>query len=298
MYPMRLSFLFLTFFFSLTIMAQDKAAYELFDERGKRISYRKLLKQATDADVICFGELHNNPIAHWLQLELLRDLIDRRGADALGVGAEMFETHQQQALTAYLAGDIDRKTFESEQELWSNYATDYRPIVETCRENEIPFIATNVPRNYARQVSRQGLGSLDTLPEPEKDLLAPLPIEVDMELPSYEAMREMISGHGGGMNPDNFIGAQAIKDATMAHFILSNWKKGQLFYHLNGAYHSDHKEGIVWYLNQANPDLKVFTLSVAEQSQIDSVEEEHQGKADVLILVPATMTKTYLSGFE
>ncbi|MEM7659497.1 MAG: ChaN family lipoprotein [Bacteroidota bacterium] len=297
---MRSSVFLLFLFFSLSssLMAQEKSAYALFDGRSKPLKYKKLLKQAAAADVICFGELHNNPIAHWLQWELLNDLIEIKGSLNLVVGAEMLETHQQQALSDYVGGFIDRKAFESEVTLWSNYATDYRPVVENCRENGIPFIATNPPRSYARQVSQQGLESLDTLPEKEKALLAPLPIEVDYELPSYAAMKEMLGGHGGGMDPKNFIGAQAIKDATMAHFILQNWEAGKLFYHLNGAYHSDHREGIVWYLKQAQPELNVFTLTVAEQAAVKAVEEEHQNKADVIILVPASMTKTYLSGFE
>ena len=37
--------------------------------------------------------------------------------------------------------------------------------------------------------------------------------------------------------------AQAMKDATMAHFILKNWEPGKTFLHFNGSYHSDNFQG-------------------------------------------------------
>ena len=281
------------------IMAQDKVAYALYDgASGKKITYRKALKRLAGAEVICFGELHNNPIAHWLQLELLRDLLATRDTATVRVGAEMFETDQQAALDRYLAGELDRKAFHEATTLWSNYDTDYDPVVRLCREAGVPVIATNVPRRLARQVSRQGPASLDTLPETEKAWLVPLPYPIDYELPSYAAMREMMGGHGGGMNMDFFIAAQAVKDATMAHFILKHLPADGLFYHLNGSYHSDSKEGIIWYLRQARPDLAVANLTVVEQADPSAPLPEHLGKADILIVVPASMTKTYLSGFE
>ena len=42
----------------------DKLAYQIFDEKGKKSSYDKILKATEKADIIFFGELHNNPINH------------------------------------------------------------------------------------------------------------------------------------------------------------------------------------------------------------------------------------------
>ena len=75
-----------------------------------------------------------------------------------------------------------------------------------------------------------------------------------------------------GAQPDmtaNFARAQAIKDATMAYFILQNLKPGQTFLHFNGDYHSKNFEGIVWYLRQKQPDLKILTLSSVELADIE-----------------------------
>lgn len=276
-----------------TTYAQDKPAYQLFLGSGKKLSYKKLLKQAKEADVILFGELHNDPIAHWLQLEILKDLAEQEGKENYVLGSEMFERHQAADFQAFLDGEIKEKELKEKQDLWPNYYTDYRPLVLYAQAQGIPFVATNVPRKYARQVARMGLASLDTLSEEEKAEIAPLPITVDFELPSYAAMRTMMGGHGGGMNMDNFIAAQAIKDATMAYFILENWSPGKTFYHLNGAYHSDDKEGIAWYLTQANPALNLVNFTVVQQADLNNLEAEYRNKADVIIVVPETMTRTY-----
>lgn len=46
---------------------KDKPAYKIFNEKGKELSYQNMLKSLKDADLLFFEELHNNPIAYWLQ---------------------------------------------------------------------------------------------------------------------------------------------------------------------------------------------------------------------------------------
>ena len=96
-------------------------------------------------------------------------------------------------------------------------------------------------------------------------------------------------GHGG----DNLPKAQAIKDATMAYFILKNLDAGELFMHYNGSYHSDDYEGINWYLKQEKPNLNIVTVSVVEQENLKKLDKESKLKANFIIVIPPTMTKTY-----
>lgn len=286
-------------FYGKQVVAQQKPAYQLFNAKGKRISYKKFLRKLTKAELIFFGESHNDPIAHWLTLELCKDLAAHHGADEVVVGMEMFETHQQDALDAYAAGELSTPEFESQTDLWPNYPTDYKPLVQFCLEQDIPVVATNVPRTYARRVSREGLGVLDSLPAEELALLPPLPIPLDYDLPSYARMRDMLGSHeGSSMKAENFIAAQAIKDATMSDRILSHWPTGKVFLHVNGSYHSDHKEGIVWYVRQTETKRPLATISVVSQPQVSTLDESHEGKADFLIAVPESMTKTYVSPFR
>ncbi len=107
------------FMLALMAMQSDKPAYRLFDKNGQETPYKNLLRDALEADVVLFGELHNNPISHWLQLELTRDLYAQRGK-SLVLGAEMFETDNQLIIDEYLHGDIRQRNFESEVKLWNN----------------------------------------------------------------------------------------------------------------------------------------------------------------------------------
>ncbi len=268
------------------LKAQPKPAYNLFTASGNRVNYGRMLRTIEKGDMLLFGELHNNPIAHWLQFEVTNDLHQRR---KIILGAEMFEADNQLALTDYVEGRIDTKTLDTLARLWNNYETDYAPLVNFARNNKLTFIATNIPRRYANLVFRHDFASLDTLSELEKGWIAPLPIEYDPDLPGYKNMLTMMGGSRG----ETFPKAQAIKDATMAHFIIENYIDGHLFIHYHGTYHTDYYEGILWYLQRHRPDLKYFTISTVEQADLRRLEEEHKGKADFILVVDRNMTKTY-----
>ena len=289
----------------LVAFQSDKPAYQLYTPTLKTTTYAKLLRQAAEADVVLFGELHNNPICHWLELQLTKDLQEQKGGK-LVLGAEMFEADNQTALSEYVQGHTTAKELSTQARLWPNYDTDYRPVTDFAREQHIPFIATNVPRQYARLVSRQGLAALDTVSAIGKQQMAPLPLTVDLALPGYKAMMDMMKDPAHGMgntsgNPHagqtdmsaNFARAQAIRDATMAHFILQNWKPGQTFLHLNGDYHSKNFEGIVWYLRQRQPGLKILTISSVEVPDVEKPDAENRNVADFILAIPGDMTKTY-----
>jgi len=133
----------------------DKPAYRLFNAKGKVVDYADLLKEAKKADIIFFGEMHDNPICHWLELELTKDLYNEK-KEKLILGAEMFEVDNQLLLKEYISKMIRKKDFEAEAKLWKNYATDYAPLVDFARENGIKFVATNIPHRYAAIVNLKG----------------------------------------------------------------------------------------------------------------------------------------------
>jgi len=273
---------------TFTGFSQKKVAYKIYKSNGKKTSYKKLLKAARKADMVFFGEEHNNPVAHWLELELTKDLYQSAGKNLI-LGAEMMETDNQQQVDEYLSGKMDYEKLKKEARLWPNFKTDYKALMDFAKEHHIPFIATNIPRRYASKVYHGGFQALDTLPDAEKKWIAPLPIKYDKNLPQYQKMISMMRGHGG----DNLPKAQAVKDATMANSILKYFKKGNLFLHYNGSYHSNFHEGIIWYLHQQNPDLKILTIDVETQDNIDKLDPEHKAKADFIIVTPKEFPRSY-----
>jgi uncharacterized iron-regulated protein len=265
----------------------EKKAYVIFDSTGKISSYADLLKAAANSDIVLFGEEHDNPICHWLELELAKDLYDTL-KNKLVLGAEMFEADQQIALNEYLRGVITEKTFTANTVLWGNYGTDYKPLVEFAKANKLKFVADNIPRRYANMVYNRGLASLDSIDANAKKWIAPLPIKYDSTVRAYKEIFDNAGGHGG----QNLPKSQAVKDATMSYFILQNWKPGQTFLHFNGAYHSNNHSGLAWYLQKANPKLKILVISSLTQDSIEVLENENAGLGDFILTIPESMTRT------
>jgi uncharacterized iron-regulated protein len=295
-YTMRSSHLAIVGFFvfclfsNFVLKAQTGTMSEWYGSNGKKTDFSKVLNHCQDADVILFGELHNNAVSHWYQLQLFRGLY-KQHPGKMKLGMEMLETHQQAAVDSFLKGLLKSESFLKSQNFWPNHKTDYHPLLEDAFKESIPVIATNVPRKYARIVSKMGMQALDTLSPEEKKLLSPLPYTVDTTLNCYKNLLSM--GHGTQASGYQFASAQALKDATMAHFILKNLNQGEKFLHLNGAYHSDFFESIVWYLKKERPELKIVVLSTIESVGLKAPDATERKKGNYILVTDPDSPKSY-----
>lgn len=275
-------------FVTTSTYAQNEKAFVIYNSKGKKVSYKKMKKATLEKDYIFFGEYHDNPISHWLQLEITEDLYDTYG-DKLRLGFEMFEQDQQLLLNEYMTNLMADKEFKDTMRLWPNYKTDYYPLIRFAKEKKLFCLAANVPRRYASLLFKKGRQALDTLSELEKSYMAPLDFVVDSTLSQYKAL----------LGPDMHMGgftmmeAQAFKDATMAHFLMLNKTDDQVFIHFNGSYHSDYHQGIMWYIQQKQKDARILTISTVTQNDISKLESEYLDKADFIICVPENMTRTH-----
>jgi uncharacterized iron-regulated protein len=263
------------------------AAYRLYDSKGRQIAYDKTIDRLAEAQVVLFGELHDNVLIHRMQWSMTEDLFEKRKGKMI-LGAEMFDSDNQLILDEYLAGLILHRHLVAEAKVWDNYEEDYSALVDFAKEHRLKFIATNIPRRYAGLVSREGIKALDRVSGEAKQYIAPLPIGVDLATPGYREMMEMNldMGHGMQMDPANLVAAQAVKDATMAYFIIKNRTATQLFLHFNGVYHSRNFGGIYWYLKQAAPGLTILTLSSVEGKHLE-FQDEYKGLGDFILVVPS-----------
>lgn len=276
-----------------SLHAQDFKAYQFYDQKGKEIKTDKLIKELAQYDVVFFGENHNSSINHWLQLKITEALYEKKNGQIM-LGAEMFERDNQSQLNQYLSGKFDAKTLKDSARLWNNYPTDYKPLVDFAKDKKLTFVATNIPRRYASQTSKEGLESLNRLSEKEKTYIAQLPIKVTLDTPGYTEMKAMMGEHAEGTKVMNFIAAQATKDATMAESILKSWQAGKTFIHYNGNYHSKEFGGIYWYIKQKNPTLKMAVISVFESENTElKVPEKEYKPTEFNLIIPADMTKTF-----
>ena len=261
-----------------------------YNSSGKKVTFKKVVRKAMDNQIILFGELHNDRICHALQLGLYTELIQQKAGKVV-LGMEMLERHQQSGIDSFLNGHYTDSALMKTHKLWPNHKSDYQPLIWMAKANQLKCIATNVPRKYARLVSKLGPSALDTLSSEEKRLMCPLPYVVDTMLNCYKQLLTM--GHGDQFNGYYFASAQALKDASMAHFILENWNEGEVFLHLNGAYHSDFHESIVWYLNQKNPKLKILVISTTESETLIPEDKNEFKKGDFILVTHPNNPKSY-----
>jgi uncharacterized iron-regulated protein len=249
-----------------------------------------MMKDLGSKDVILFGEFHDNPISHWLELEVLLKLNAMKPSATIGLGFEMFELHQKQALSDYISNQ-NYKQLKDTTTLWPNFKTDYKPALDSAIHFGNTAFAANITRKYARLVFKNGLVALDTLSAEEKQLIAPLPFPFDSTLSQYAELIKMGKEmHQSGIN---FALAQAIKDATMAHSIATQLKSTSTVLFLNGAYHSDFHQGIEWYLKQYTPNTRVGTISTVSQKELKQLDKSHHNRADYILVVNQNMGSTH-----
>ncbi|WP_299778995.1 ChaN family lipoprotein [uncultured Formosa sp.] len=273
--------------------AQSKPVYQLFKSDGELANYEQMITDLSHSDMVFFGEYHTNPISHWMQLEVSKSLFATKG-DALFFGAEMFESGNQLVLNEYLNGVYaEDKMIPEMTQMWGNYKTDYRPLVEFAKDKKLRFIATNIPRRYASMINKKGIDGLKELSPEALELIGP-----DLETffdPTVKAYAEMADNMGGHVPPNmlNIQMAQAAKDATMAHFSLKNFEQGNLLLHFEGSYHSNYEQGIIWWINKIQPGLTLKSITTVLESEWNAMTAEQKATiANYIIVVVDNMTQT------
>lgn len=282
----------LVFFISMGT-AQNKSAYQLYKNNGKAVKYDNMIKDLATSDMVFFGEYHDNPISHWLQLEMSKSFFDIKG-EHLFFGAEMFENGNQLVLNEYLNDFYpEDKMLPEITQLWGNYKTDYQPLVEFAKKNKLRFIATNIPRRYASMLYKKGMDALKELSPEALEMISP-----DLEAffdPTEKAYAEMADKMGGHV-PKNMLNiqlAQASKDATMAHFSIKNFRPGDFLFHFQGSYHSNYNQGIIWWINKIRPGIDIKSITTLMQSEWDDMSKEDKAQiANYIIVVADEMTRT------
>ena len=293
------SMLILTFLASPRAEQVSECGYtphRVFNSADETFSdFETMLGSLAKADVVFVGEQHDDPATHRLELALLEGLARRR--NSIIVAMEMFERDTQPAMDDYLAGRITESEFLQISRPWSNYATDYRPLVELAKMKGWRVVAGNVPRKYASQVARGGTSALDKVPQTERDLLAG---EISAPKDDYfERFAEAMSAHprSNGENKseaagreitERFYFAQCVKDDTMAESIAEAYNRSMepkpLIVHFNGAFHSDYRLGTAARVRTRLEHARVAVVSILPQEQLDSIEvDDYRGRADYVV---------------
>ncbi len=294
-FQLSLAVLFLANSFCLSISHAQEASpqdYKIFDAHEKKeISLTELTSRLSDAQVIFFGEEHNDSVAHVLQFETLKNLHKTYGEVALSL--EMFTSKDQLVLDEYLLGHITERNLSRDATLWNNYR-DYRPLVEYAKEEGLRVIAANAPSRYTNLVTREGLEALEHLSPEAKNLLAPLPVDT-LQGRYYDKFAALLGGHANMVN-SYIYQSQNLWDATMAHFIHKNLVERPAFkvLHLNGRFHTDEHLGTVAQLRNMNPSVRIAVISSFSDESFPDIDwEKHSDLGDFIIVTNAELPRSY-----
>ena len=277
---------FLLASFGGALRAQD--AVITATRNGKAISLQQLSKELKKYDVVFFGEYHDDATLHSLQAQLLP--LMHKANKRLIVSFEMFERDVQADLDAYLAGSISEEQFLERSRPWSNYGTDYRPLLEFAKAKGLKTIAANIPRRLAGLVARNGITAINELSTDDRVLMA---LEVSAPEGTYK-QRFMATMQANGMHAspsdknlyERLYYAQCMKDDTMAESIAQYLERypRHIIIHFNGDFHSREYLGTVERLKSRVRKVKIAVISPQYESQ--PWPENPKSVADFLIRIP------------
>lgn len=271
--------------------------YQIFDASGIRANSSQIIAAAGKADVIFFGENHDDAVAHFLQAEFFRKLHESFGARRnVALSLEMFERDVQIVLDEYLKDLITEKKFHDDSRPWNNYKTDYRHLVEFAKQNKLAVIAANAPRRYVNMVSRGGRETLEKLSPEAKKWLAPFPYAASSEQYAKKFTALMGGASGSNHGVSKILESQTLWDATMA-FSISEFLKTQknsLIVHLNGSFHTENRLGTAEQLLKLNPKAKILVVTMRYENDFTKFEKaKHENLGDFVILTDAKIPRSF-----
>ena len=199
----------------------DSGRVRLLDlNRNTELPLSQAISELKKSRIVVVGEHHNKGAHHRAQLAVIQAL-NEAGLE-VAVGLEMFRHDSQPALDRWVAGGMDAQRFEKiYYDNWNFPWQAYSMIFEYARDQQIPMIGLNVPREITRQVSRNGFNSLT--PE-QKGQLAEVSCVVDQQYMNY--IRQAFGGHGHGqLNFIHFCEAQMVWDTAMAVYSINYLEK-------------------------------------------------------------------------
>lgn len=298
---MKLFLLSIVFFTNQFVIAQSgiEQHFKIYNTKTKQIvTPEQIAIDCNNADVIFFGEEHNDSAGHYLETAIFKALFDQYGSK-LALSMEMFETDCQLVLNEYLAGFIAESRFIKEARAWNNYK-DYKPTVEFAKENKLAVIAANTPRRYVSMVSSKGMESLQGLPKASKKYLPPLPYDT-LAGRYYEKFSEFMGGGSPGTNNPRIYYSQSLWDAGMSYSIYKYWKKNKdkKIFHLVGRFHSDEKLGTAAQLQKRNARIKIINISSFSDSSFANPDpmaigwDKFKQLGDYIIITDPDLKKTF-----
>jgi uncharacterized iron-regulated protein len=273
--------------------------YRIYRGDGSTATLDQLVAESRATVVTFLGESHDDPVAHYLEEQILRRTWDPAAALSL----EMFERDVQYVLDEYLAGFITENHLVASARAWKNYALDYRPLIEFAKEKRMPVLASNAPRRYVDRVSRLGSGSLAEIAPEGRRFLPPLPYAEASADYAAKFARVMEEHREEGKPPSSesitrSLQAQSLWDAAMAYSIAEFLTKhpGKRVSHVNGSFHTAHRLGIVEHLLRYRPNTPIVVVTILPEPSFPAFDVKRMyGAGTFVVVTDPTLPRTHSS---
>jgi len=252
--------------------------YQLYSPKQQIISIDSLPRELKAADVILVGEWHTHAGIHRFQVDLLKQLAD--GNKAVTLSMEQFSRDKQDVLDTYLASEIGEQVLIKQGAAWPNYESDYRPLVEFAKANQLEIIAANAPKPIVRCIGRQGVSYLEKLTDDERSQLA---TTIDTSNSPYKEKFMASMHHGKPEQTERQFAAQVTWDETMAESIVEYLalNPNKQVFHIAGLFHTQQGLGIKASILKRNPNLNVVVITPTE-SPLDNKTNGNDYPLEVL----------------
>jgi uncharacterized iron-regulated protein len=240
----------------------------------KAVDLAEIVANVAGVDVLFIGEIHDRAQHHQIQLDIVRSLHAKKLTIAIGL--EMFTTGDQQQLDDWIVGKLDEESFKTIYSMnWSYEWQLYRDLFIFARDNHIPLIALNVPKEVISRAKAQGSSALQE---------SEIPPKMSWSLNESQAhyMRAITRQVFGGTPPDKLVArlceAQALRNNWMAWNVAKymNKREGDRVVVIAGTWHAV-KSGVPERLSAYEkftykvilPELPEFRLENATVKEAD-----------------------------
>ncbi len=212
---------------------------------GKAATLRDIVQAAARKPFVFLGENHATTAHQMMEGAIVAALVG--AGRKVAVGMEMYQRPKQEWLDKWSANTMEEADFLEKSDWKKQWGFDfgfYRPVFQVVRDNGLPLIGLNVPRDWVRAVGRGGFASL---PEESK---GQLPRDMSLSVSGHRQVWNALMGESphpmGGASMDNMYAAQVLWDEGMADTALRYRAShpSDVFVVIAGSGHVLYKQGI------------------------------------------------------
>lgn len=240
--------------------------------RKRELSFDELIDQLAQPKIIYLGETHTSMAHHQIQFQIVKALHVRN--PNLKIGMEFFKRVDNGVLADWSAGllseeELLRRTGWYEGGGGYNFGY-YRLIMEFARDNNLPVVGLNVPRDFTRKIAR---GGFEALSQEERAEVG----DVDVSNEEHRSLIEFYFGGAGAHGPqpadpkevearfERMYAAQSTWDEVMAASVRrALFEFDGTMVVIAGSGHVAYKLGINRRVSERLPFASATLLAIAD----------------------------------